>query len=51
MANLRGNMTKEMVINLWQKGLMPEHIAEETCLDIKLVEEIIESEIYYKEEQ
>ena len=49
MANL--SMIEEMVINLWQKGLMPERIAEETCLDIKLVEEIIESEIYYKEEK
>jgi len=42
-------ITEQTIIYLWLKGLMPQQISEETCLDIKLVEEIIESEAYYED--
>ena len=39
---------EQAVIELWDEGLMPEDIAEKLGIMQDFIEEVIESEIFYK---
>jgi len=44
---MRATYEEQIILNLWDKGLMPQRIADETGLDLSKVEDIIECEENY----
>lgn len=48
LAEMKQTLNEQTVLNLWNKGLMPESIEAETGIDIDRIEDIIEYEQNYR---
>ena len=47
-VELKQTMKEQMIINLWNKGLMIDQIEAETGYDISAIEDVIECEQNYR---